>query len=91
MLNPRDELYAGFLERDDDGAAVVAHPYGGGRPPERLLWFIQSRGARMADPSEWEAITLADGTPARWWSPGDDAGQGHLRAAACCLSHSIRR
>ncbi|WP_261556063.1 hypothetical protein [Frankia tisae] len=85
LLGPRDEAYYGSIDPDpdgdgdgEDGIAVVAHP-AGGRPLGRLLWFVQSRGARMADPAEWDAIALPDGTPARWWSPADDPEQGHLR------------
>jgi hypothetical protein len=33
----------------------------------------------MANPEEWESITLPDGTPARWWTPDTDPEQGHLR------------
>ncbi len=79
LLCPRDEAYFGSVDPDDeDGIAVMAHP-AGGRPLDRRLWFIQSRGARMADPAAWETIVLADGTPARWWSPAADPEQGHLR------------
>ncbi|CUU58488.1 hypothetical protein Ga0074812_119122 [Parafrankia irregularis] len=78
VLAPRDLTYAGVLENDEDGAAIVAHSYGGRLPISRV-WFVQSRGARMADPAEWKPIALADGTPARWWSPADDSDQGHVR------------
>ncbi|WP_035920790.1 hypothetical protein [Frankia sp. QA3] len=78
MLSPRGEAYSGFVEPDEDGVAVMAHP-AAGHPSHRLLSFIQSRGARIADPAEWDAIELPDGTPARWWSPDNDPEQGHLR------------
>ncbi|WP_261568840.1 hypothetical protein [Frankia gtarii] len=84
LLGPRDAAYYGSIhtdtdgDGDGDGIVVVAHP-AGGRPLGRLLWFVQSRGAGMADPAEWDAIALPDGTPARWWSPEDDPEQGHLR------------
>ncbi|MCM3920421.1 hypothetical protein ND748_01800 [Frankia sp. AiPs1] len=78
LLSPRDEAYFGSVDADEDGIAVMAYP-SGGRPLDRRLWFVQSRGARMADPAQWETIVLADGTPARWWSPAADPEQGHLR------------
>jgi hypothetical protein len=78
LLGPLDEVYVGVVETHDDGALVVAHPYGG-RSPDRLLWFSQSAGVKMANPADWESIELADGTPARWWTPDSDPEHGHLR------------